>query len=151
MIFVTKKMKFAFSGIAVLGFYVLSLVLTPWFHLHPGEYHPGSRDNGYHSHAELFATHTSEHSADDNQEDATPQHVGETITPFEDMVGIVQVNPGDIINPATFPPVLVLSVQASVENCSNQVSWQDAFTLLPLQPQQDYYVLTATNLSPPQA
>ena len=151
MIFGMNKMKFGLCGIAVLVSYLISIVLTPLFHQHPGEYHPGSINNGYHSHAELFATHTYEHSDDDNREDPTPHHFGETITPFAGMVVVVQVNAGNIINPAKFSPILVLFIQSSAESCSNQICWQDVFNLLPRQTQQDYCVLTATNLSPPQA
>ncbi len=151
MIFYINKMKFRLSRIAVPVFYLISLVLTPLFHQHPGEHHPGPRDKGYHSHAEPFAIHTSEHGEDDHRADKTPKHVGETIAPFEDMVGVVQVNPANMINPARFSPIQVLVIQSSAESCSNQLSWQDAFNWLPLQPQQDYCVFSATNLSPPQA
>lgn len=131
--------------------YLISLVLNPLFHQHPGEHHPGSTNVGYHSHTEPFASHTSEHSEGFNQDDATPHHFGETLTLFEDMLGVVQVNQDYIINPAKFSPVLVLFIQSFAERYFNQLSWQDAFNLLALQPLQDYRVLTATNLSPPQA
>ena len=153
MDFFTKKMKVGLSGIVVLVFYLLSIVLTPLFHLHPGEYHPGSINTGYHSHAEPFATHTSEHGEDNNRENAIPHHSGETITPFEDMVGVVhQVNPGNKINPSKFPSILdVLLYPTSSESCQNQLPRQNILYLVPPQCQRDYSVLTATNLSPPQA
>ncbi|MEE8126941.1 MAG: hypothetical protein V3T45_00170 [Nitrospinaceae bacterium] len=151
MIFGMNKMKFSLSGMTVLVFYLISLVLTPLFHHHHEEHHPGSRDNGYHSHSEPFVTPTSEHGEDDSRENATADHFDETITPFEDMVGFVQVNPESVINPAKFAPIAVLFIQSSAESCSNQLSRQNSFNLLSLQPQQDYCVLTATNLSPPQA
>jgi len=144
-------MKLGLAGMAVLVFYLISIVLTPLFHQHPGEYHPGSINTGYHSHAEPFATDIPEHSEDNNREDVESHHFSKTNTAFEDMVGIVQVNSRNIINPAKFSPIAVLFIQSSAESCSNQLSWQNAFNLLPLQPQQDYCVLTATNLSPPQA
>jgi len=151
MIFGMNKMKFSLSGMTVLVFYLISIVLTPLFHQHPAEYHPVSINTGYHSHVEPFAPHTSEHREDDSRENATPDHFDETITPFEDMVGFVQVNPESVINPAKFAPIAVLFIQSSAESCSNQLSWQNSFNLLSPQPQQDYCVLTATNLSPPQA
>ena len=151
MNFYTHKMKFGLSGIVVLVFYLISLVLTPLFHQHPGEYHPGSINTGYHSHAEPFVTHTSEHGEDDNREDAIPHHFGETITPFEDMVGVVQVNPGNIINPAKVSLIFDIFIPTSSESCPNQLYWQHGFNLLPHQPQQDYSIFTATDLSPPQA
>jgi len=151
MIFCTNKMKLGLSGMAVLVFYLISIVLTPLFHQHPGEYHPGSINTGYHSHAEPFATHTAEHSEDDNREDVAPHHFNETNTPFEDMVGVAQVNPGNIFNPAKLSPVLDLLIQSSAESCSSQPSRKISCYLLPLQPQQDYCILTAANLSPPQA
>ena len=151
MILGINKMKFRLSGIAVLAFYSISIALIPLFHLHPGEHHPGSINTGYHSHTEPFATHTSEHSENDNPEDATPHHFGETITPFEDMVGVVQVHSGNMFYPAKFSPVLVLFIQSSSEPCQSQVSKQNTLSLLSPHPQRDYSVLTSTNLSPPQA
>jgi hypothetical protein len=146
-----KKKTSALCGITVLVYYLISLALAPLFHLHPGEYHHGSINTGYHSHTEQFATHASERSADDIEENAVRDYLGETITLFEDVAGVVQVNPVTTINPAKFSPISVLFIQSSAESCSDQLSWQDAFNWLPLHPQQDYCVLSATNLSPPQA
>ncbi len=151
MTFFTNKLKLGIWGIAVLVFYLLALVLSPLFHLHPEVHHPGSAGNGYHSHTEPFASHTSEHSAEDNQEEATPDHFGETLVLFKDIVGVVQVSQSNTLNPAKFSPVLLLFIHSSAESCASQPTRKISFNLLPLQPQQDYCVQTATNLSPPQA
>ncbi len=149
MTMVARKTIFALSGIGVLFFYLISLVLAPMSHLHPREHHPGATNTGYHSHVEPFAAHTSDHE-DDDREDAAPHHFSETFALFEAMVGIVQVNPGDIINATTFSHLLVLFIQSSVESDSNQFDWQDVFNWSALQFQQEYSILAATNLSPPQ-
>ncbi|MCH8020298.1 hypothetical protein IH785_10595 [candidate division KSB1 bacterium] len=143
-------MKFSLSGIAVLFIYAISLVLAPCFHKHPGKYHADSNADSYHSHTDPFGSHSSEHGDEDHRKDSTPGHFSEPVTAADEMVGVSQA-PGKIFNPTKFPPILVLFIQTSAESCSNQLSWQDAFTLLPLQPQQDYCILTAANLSPPQA
>jgi len=150
MIFCTKKLKFSLSGIVVLFIYAISVVLAPCFHKHPGKYHTDSNAVSYHSHTDPFGSNKSEHSDEDHREYSTPDHFSEPVTAADEMVGVPQA-PGKIFNPTKFPPILVLFIQTSAESCSNQLSWQDAFTLLPLQPQQDYCILTAANLSPPQA
>ncbi len=151
MIFCANKMNLGLPGIIVVAAYLISLVLTPLFHQHPGEHHSASTDTGYHSHAGSSKPDKHAHSKDDNRESAKPHHSSKTITPFQNMVGIVQVNAGDIINPARFSPVLVLAVQSSAKSYSNQFFWQYEFELLPPPTQQDYCVQSATNLSPPQA
>jgi len=145
-------MKLGLAGMAVLVFYLISIVLTPLFHQHPGEYHPGSINTGYHSHAEPFATDIPEHSEDNNREDVESHHFSKTNTAFEDMVGVAQVNPGNIINPLKFPPISgVLILPMSSENRTNQFSRKNTLFFPSPYPQQDYCVLSATNLSPPQA
>jgi len=139
MIFCTNKRKLGLSGIAVLVFYLISIVLTPLFHQHPGEYHPGSINTGYHSHAEPFATDTPEHSEDNNREDVAPHHFSKTNTAFEDMVGVAQVNPGNIINPLKFPPISgVLILPMSSENRTNQFSRKNTLFFPSPYPHQDY-------------
>jgi len=150
MIFCTNTRKFGLSGIAVLVFYLISIILTPLFHKHPGEHHPGSTNTRYHSHTEPFTTHTSEHSDEDHREDATPGHFSEPITASDEMVGVSQA-PGNIINSAKLASIVDIFIPKSSERCQSQVSQQNTLSLLSPQPQQDYCILTATNLSPPQA
>ncbi|NIR49882.1 hypothetical protein GWN75_16175 [candidate division KSB1 bacterium] len=132
-------------------FYLISIILAPLFHHHAEEHHHDSVNSGYHSHTAPFSTHTSAHHADGKQEDTTSQHFCDTITAHEDMVGVIQGHSGNTFNPVKFLSTLVSSIKSSLESNSHKVSRQYAFNLLPLQPQQDYCVLTATNLSPPQA
>ena len=147
----THKMKFSLSGITVLIFYTISLVLAPWFHLHPGEYHPGPIGDGYHSHAEPFKAPISEHSEDDHQTDESYSHLGETITALDVMAGVARVNPSNIIHPAKFSLIVNTLISTSSEICQNQLSRKHPLSLLSPQPPQEYCLLTATNLSPPQA
>ena len=151
MNFYTHKMKFGLSGIIVLIVYSISLLLTPWFHLHPGEHHSDTTGNVYHSHGESFAAHTSGHEKGDHQKGNYNHHFSETITAFDYMTGIARPNPGNFVNPTKFSTILVLFGQSFTESYSQQISRQDAFDLLLLQPQQDYCILSATNLSPPLA
>ena len=152
MIFCTNKRKLGLSGTAVILFYLISLFLTPLFHLHPGESHTDLIADVYHSHAAPFKPFSSEHSEDNHQGDATIYHFSETITLLDDMVGIAQVNPGSIINPSKFPSISdVLIPPTSSESCQNQLPRQNILCLVPPQCQRDYSVLAATNLSPPQA
>ena len=140
-------MSLSLSGIAVS--YLLSIFLAPLFHQHPGEQHSDSTVSGYHSHAGSTKSHAhTEKNA--SKKAATSHHSSETITPFHDMVGVVQVNPDNNIKPAKFSLAIILSIQSSVESCAPQFSRQNAFQSLPPPPRQDYCVQSATNLSPPQ-
>lgn len=148
----THKTKFGLYGILVLIIYSISLFLTPWFHLHPGEHHSDSTRDIYHSHSDPFVSHPSDHDEDNHQEEVPISHFPVAKPLLDDLVGIARVNPGSIINPSKFPPVAdVLIPPTSFEICQNQPAGQSILYLVPPQCQRDYSVHSATNLSPPQA
>jgi hypothetical protein len=111
------------------------------------ELHPGSTNAVYHSHAEPFNDHASEHAGDDHE----AKHAGKTITAFEAMLGIVQAHSDSVVDLAKFSLPYVASVQLpEIEDSSNHTS-RNAFDSLYPQPHKDYCVQSATNLSPPQS
>lgn len=148
--FYMNKMKLSLSKTTVLFFYVIAIVLTPFFHHHPEGHHPDSANSGYHSHAAPFASHTHEHSEDDQHEDNSTDHFSASITHFTGMMGVVQANTNNIFELVTLSITLDLLIQSTEGHYSSQFPQETDFNLLPLQPQQDYCILSATNLSPPQ-
>ena len=150
MIFCGKKVKFGLSGIVLLVFYWVFLVLVPLFHLHPGEYHPDSIGDVYHSHAAPFTPLSSEHNEDDHAEDEPINHSSKTIAPSNEIVGVVRVNLNNIINSVKFSLALDIFLPTSSESSQRQLFRRESFSLSLPQGQRDYDVLAATNLSPPQ-
>ena len=150
MNFYTRNKKFGLSGIMVLIIYSISLVLAPWFHLHPGDYHSDSTADIYHAHAESFTAHTCGHDETDQRQDKYNHHFDETTIAFGDMSGFARPITINSIKLPKFSTILVLFVKSTTESNSQQLLRQGTFNLSIVQSQQDYCVLAATNLSPPQ-
>ncbi len=151
MICCTKTPNCRLSKIVLLVFYMVAIVLTPLFHHHPEGHHPDSINSGYHSHVAPFANHTHEHSEDDQHEDNSADHFGSTMSSFKNMIGVVQVNPDNIFKFSKLPIAFNLVFHTFAENSVEQPSREITFKFLPHQPQQDYCVFAASNLSPPVA
>ncbi len=145
------KGKFGLLGKVMLAFYMFAVVLTPLFHHHPEGHHPDSINSGYHSHVAPFADHSHDHSADDQHEDNSADHFGSSMSVYKNMIGVVQVNPGNIFKVNKLPVAFNLVSQTFAQKCVDQPTREITFNFLPLRPQQDYCIFTATNLSPPQA
>jgi len=133
---------------ALVIVHLMACVLLPWFHAHPGEDHADLKGNSYHSHAEPFASHAAEREDDDHQQAKETAHLlFEGIRPMPGMLAAYG-NPYDFrqSSPAIdfIDPAVVFASHAPLP--------AGFLSKIPISPSlRDYCVLTATNLSPPQA
>ena len=133
--------------IAQLGVYFFS----PWFHVHPGEAHADMNCDFYHSHTSPFAQPPSESEKDSQylQEMLHLFIVGHH--PFDEMQGFFEANFWNTINQSIFAANVAFYVLSSALISPFTFAIKTIFGFLLSQPLQDYFVLTATDISPPLA
>jgi hypothetical protein len=126
---------------ALLSFiYLFVVLLTPWFHLHPGEDHEALTGGLLHSHTEPFASHSPED--DDSEEHIIPHFLAESNNWFDDFVSQSKLTTTNQfqLDQGCIKPVIVFQ---------DQTFGSANFEILVLPPGQVRYVQFATNLSPP--
>lgn len=151
MIFTSSQKASSLLTGAVIIAHLVAFFFAPWFHLHPGEDYADLNGEFYHSHTMPFTSHAPEPDQDEQHQDAIMHLFAVRSQPLDEMHGFFQVNFGNIINPAKCAPNLDFFNLPSTSISQYQFVFQNTtkFLIHPLQ--QNYFVLNATNLSPPQA
>lgn len=146
---IARKYRLLIAGGLIIAQWV-ALFFAPWFHQHPGQGHAEGKGDAYHAHAVPFTSHVPEFDKDrhDPQEGL---HLLQGSRPFDTMQGLLEAHFGKIITPCKFASHVDFSGLLSAAISPPAFIVKTIFKFLPLQAPLDYFVLTATGLSPPLA
>jgi len=147
MIFSSQKNCNPLLAGALIIAHLATCLLAPWFHQHPEQDHAEAKGDSYHAHASPFAPLPSEHEEDDDHEDAILHLFTVGNTSLELLRGAAPAHSENRV--ATVVLIVVDWLVAAIPNPT--LSRQGFFQSPILSNPQDYCVLSATNLSPPQA
>jgi len=132
---------------ALIIAHLAACLLASWFHQHPGQDHAEVKGGSHHAHASPFAPLPFEHEEDDDHEDAILHLFTVGNTSLELLRG---ASPAYSEN--TVAAVVLIVVDWLVATIPNPALSCQGFFQSPIpSPPQEYCVLSATNLSPPQA
>jgi len=133
---------------ALIIAHLATCFLAPWFHQHPGHDHAEIKGGSYHSHAATFASHVQEFDQDhhDLQE---ALHLLEGSQLFDKMQASIETHFGQIFIPGKYVPQIDFLGLPSASISLPAFTVKTTLKLPPVQPNQNYFVLVATGLSPP--
>jgi hypothetical protein len=137
------------AGASIIA-HLAACFLALWFHQHPGQDHAEVEGNSYHSHASSFASPPPVF-GQDRHDLSEGLHLLENSSLFDKMQASIEAHFGQIIFSGKYTPnpdFLGLP-SASISPLVSVV--KTPLKLLPVQPTQDYFVLIASDLSPPLA
>jgi len=141
-----KNCSYLLAG-ALIFAHLATCLLAPWFHQHPGQDHAEVKGDSHHAHVSPFAPLPSEHEEDDDHENAILHLFTVGNTSQELLRGASPAHSDNSV--AAVVRIVVDWLVAAIPNPA--LSRQGCFQSPILSPPQDYCVLSATNLSPPQA
>jgi hypothetical protein len=122
-------------------------LLAPWFHQHPGHDHAEVKGGTQHAHGSPLTPPPSEHEGDDDHEESILHLFTSSNASSEFLRG---APPAHSEKSASAVVLIVIdSLIAAIPNSA--FSRHSCLTSPILSPPQDNYVLSAANLSPPQA
>ena len=141
-----KNCNYLLAGVLIIA-HLATCLLGPWFHQHPGQDHAEAKGGSHHTHASPSAPLASEHEEDDDHEDAI-LHLFTVGNPSLELLR--GASPAHSENSVAAVVMIVVDwLVAAIPNPT--LSRQGFFQSPILSNPQDYCVLSATNLSPPQA
>lgn len=146
MIFFSRQNSKSLPAGALIVTHLALCLLAPWFHQHPGHDHAEAKGGSHHAHAVPFAPPPSGHEEDDDHENAI-LHLFTVGNPSLELLrGATPAHSDNSV--AAVALIVVDWLVAAIPNPA--LSRQGCFQSPILSPPQDYCVLSATNLSPPQ-
>lgn len=141
-----KNYYYPLAGTLIIA-HLVTCLLAPWFHQHPGQDHAEANGSSHHAHASPIAPLPSEREEDDDHEDAILHLFAVGNTSLELLHGASLAHSDNSV-----AAVGLIVVDWLVTTIPNPVfAGQSLFKPSILPSPQDYCVLSATNLSPPQA
>jgi len=148
MIFFSRQNSKSLPVGALIVTHLALCLLGSWFHQHPGHDHAEAKGGSHHAHALPFAPLPSEHEEDDDDHEDAILHLFTVGNPSLELLR--GASPAHSENSVAAVVLIVVDLPfAAISNPG--FSRQSLFKSSILPNPQDYCVLSATNLSPPQA
>lgn len=148
MIFFSRQNSEGLLAGALIIAHLATCFFASWFHQHPGHDHAEAKGNSHHAHGLPFTPLPSEHEEDDDDHEDAILHLFTVGNPSLELLR--GASPAHSDNGVA--AVVLIAVDWLVAAIPNPALSRQGFFQSPnLSNPQDYCVLSATNLSPPQA
>ena len=147
MIFPLRPNSKSLLAGAVIVMHLAVCLLSPWFHQHPEHDHAEAKGGSHHAHGLPFTPLPFEHKDNDDHDDAILHLFTAGNSSLELLRDASSAHSGNSVAAVVLRFVDRFAAAISNPALSRQIVYRSPILLNP----QDYCVLSATNLSPPQA